>query len=185
MFNIPTYLIEQQVLATAATTITFDVATLVAAMNVSWTPRHLLVRVNGRSDRASTRDTTVLQFNGDTGANYNVQFVHSDTTATAVRQSDQTEMPSTAGVADSADANVFGGGMILIPDALSTRSHKSIVALSGAVEAQSIVLAGRWASTAAITSILLQPQVGTNFMTGSTFDLCVVDESFNHTEEII
>jgi len=183
MFNIPTYLIEQQVLAADTDTVTLTYT----APSVAWTPRHLLIRINARTGRGNTRDTINVRFNGDTGANYNTQRLSAvASSAAAGRLSAQTSLVDIIeAAADSASANVFGGGELLVPDAFSTRSHKSVVAFSGGAEAGVRANAGRWADTSAITSVTLRSDNSADLLTLSTFDLCVVDESFNHTEEII
>tara|TARA_R110000823_G_scaffold37949_1_gene102610 strand:- start:47 stop:1216 length:1170 start_codon:yes stop_codon:yes gene_type:complete len=56
--------------------------------------------------------------------------------------------------------------------------------MSGRVEDFLRAGAGRWANTAAITSVTLYLDAST-FTAGSTFELCVVDESFNVSETIL
>jgi hypothetical protein len=80
------------------------------------------------------------------------------------------------------NANQWTPGEILLPDALSTRTHKSALSYSGRYDTVVRTAAGRWASTAAITSVTLYAAPDSSFApfaAGSTFELCVVDESFN------
>ena len=183
MFNIPTQRLAKVTVTEPTTDVTLSVNPIVIAA-LSFTPRHLVVRVNGRLDGAFTWGSTEIQFNGDTGANYSTQRLEgAGTNATATRANGVTSLYSVIMPGDSAAANAFGGGEVLIPDALSTRTHKSSIALSGAHELNVRTVAGRWASTAAITSVTIGAFTD-DFMAGSTFELCVVDESFNIDEQI-
>ena len=186
MFNIPTYLIEQQILTAAAASVTFDDITAQVAAITAWTPRHLLLRVNGLTDGGYDLSTMKMQFNGDTGNNYHDQRVQGDgSSATAARRDSQNHYLGLF-IPDQATGGTsgYGGGSVLVPDAFSTRSHKSILSFGGAIEDRVYAVAGRWGNTSIITSVVLTPDGG-DWVSGSSFDLCVVDESFNHTEEII
>ena len=76
MFNIPTQRLAKVTVTETTTAVTLSVNPIVIAA-LSFTPRHLLVRVNAKT--ASTagyeRDNIQLQFNGDTGSNYNVHYL--------------------------------------------------------------------------------------------------------------
>lgn len=180
MFNLPTYLLEQQVLTSTASSVTFTYS----APDVSWTPRHLLVRVNARSARAASIGSIEINFNDDnTETNYHRQRLTGvSTTVAAARGDDDQWMGCPAA---NAGSNAFGGGECLVPDAFSTRSHKSFVAFSGEAEEGIRLAAGRWANTAAITKVEVLEATGANFEVGSTFDFCVIDESFQFSEQII
>ena len=174
MFNIPTVTVAKTTLTGTSSSVTLTYV----APSVAWTPRHLVVRVNGKSNYSSyDRDNIEFQFNGDTGSNYNYQYLSGvGTSANCARYSAQTKLY--VGQTSGDDANWFGGGDVLIPDALSTRTHKSVIAFSGSNEDIVQTVAGRWASTAAITSVTISA-TNASWLTGSTFELCVVDESFN------
>ena len=179
MFNIPTVTVAKTTLGSAASSVTLTYA---APGGVSWTPRHLLVRVNAKSTATAAVVGGRITFNGDTGSNYNSEELYAvGTGLTASRNSSITAYYM--GGLDGNDSNEFGGGELLIPDALSTRTHKSLVNFTGANEAFTGLAAGRWASTAAITSINYYASSG-NLDAGSTIELCVVDESFNIDEQI-
>ena len=185
MFNIPTQRLAKVTVTETTSAVTLSVNPIVIAA-LSFTPRHLVVRVNAKT--ASTagyeRDNIQLQFNGDTGSNYNVHYlagVGSSTGAARINGAATYLMGQTA--AD--DAYWFAGGECLIPDALSTRTHKSIISLTGSNEDIVQAVAGRWASTAAIVNVTFTCYQSPNqWLAGSTFELCVVDESFNIDEQI-
>ena len=180
MFNIPTVTVASETLGSAASSVTLTYA---APAGVSWTPRHLVLRVNAKSTTTAAVVGGRLQLNGDTGSNYNSQELYGvGTGKTATRDSSVTSY--FMGGLDGNDSNEFGGGELLIPDALSTRTHKSLLNFTGANEAFVGLVAGRWASTAAVTSINYSASSG-NLDAGSTFELCVVDESFNVSETIL
>tara|TARA_R110000824_G_scaffold232619_2_gene420738 strand:- start:340 stop:882 length:543 start_codon:yes stop_codon:yes gene_type:complete len=180
MFNVPTYLIEQQILTAAASTITFDEITAQVAAITDWTPRHLYIRWNVRA--TSGTPNFRVRLNGDTASNYHIEDLdaYSTTTASLVETADHFGLPTNI----TSDANEFSSGFILFPDAFSTRSHKSAITLSGRVEDFVRTGTGRWANTSAITSLIMYVDSST-LVAGSTLDLAVVDESFNHSEQII
>lgn len=94
--------------------------------------------------------------------------------ASAVRSSAQTSL--LFGILSST-SNEFSGGEFLVPDAFSTRSYKSLVALSGQVEDSVHSSGGLWLDTSAITSVTIFTSAST-FASGSVFDLAVVDEMY-------
>ena len=174
MFNIPTQRLAKVTVTETTSAVTLSVNPIVIAA-LSFTPRHLVVRVNATND--TSVDDLLLRFNGDTGSNYNRQYLFGNSSTKAAGRDTNSTFINTGAYPGGTD-NVFGGGEILIPDALSTRSHKSTISLTGAAESYVMSITGRWASTAAITSVTLIANNQT-FAAGSTFELCVVDESFN------
>jgi hypothetical protein len=180
MFNIPTVTVAKNPTIGSGETASSVTLTYVAP-SVAWTPRHLLVRTH---TIGTTGNPNILtRFNGDDGSNYNVQAMDAfGTTKGGARITGATSMAISGNI--GATANIFTSGEILLPDALSTRSYKSALNMSGrAEEYLRAGGAGRWADTAAITSVTLFTDSST-FAAGSTFELCVVDESFNIDEQI-
>tara|TARA_R110000764_G_scaffold193622_1_gene278950 strand:- start:1940 stop:3544 length:1605 start_codon:yes stop_codon:yes gene_type:complete len=182
MFNIPTVTVAKTTLTGTSSSVTLTYV----APSVAWTPRHLVVRVNGKTDRTgNSRDEVNVKFNGDTGTNYNYQALYGYASSSeAARYSGVAGLNVGWIATDNTASTVFGSLEAMVPDALSTRTHKSVVAFVGAAEDGIVASAGRWASTVAITSVTMSPVTGTNFKAGSTFELCVVDESFNINEQI-
>jgi hypothetical protein len=184
MFNIPTVTVAKTTLEAAAETVTLTYV----APSVSWTPRHLVIRWSARSNEAVSVERGVsLRLNEDTGSNYNDQRLDGAVEAeTAGRATDATNIANIGvDTGDSSAAYGWSSGEFIIPDALSTRTDKSVVGFSGAIEQRVRIGAGRWANTAAITSISLSQDGSGAFLAGSTFELCVVDESFNVSETIL
>ena len=178
MLNIPTVTVAKTTLTGTSDSVTLTYV----APSVAWTPQHLLVRTDTKS--VGAEQDVFIQFNGDTGSNYNYQRVIGyGTTKAAERISDSgSQKFATSPVSTAAEE--FSSGEMLIPDALSTRSHKSTISLTGNIEDRVSAYGGRWADTAAITSVTLT-QNSLAFAIGSTFELCVVDESFNVSETIL
>lgn len=175
MFSIPTEVIAKITITETTDTVTLPVNPLTIAA-LSYTPRHLVARMNFKQE--SSNNSSHIQFNRDTGSNYNRQHMQgSGSTASGGRATSGTGIHIGQG---GSDANQFLVNEILMPDALSTRSHKATVSLNNAAEASVQVITGRWANTAAITSVTMFTEgSGVHYSAGSTFELCVVDETFN------
>ena len=174
MLPIPTRTIAQTTLTGTSTSETLNVGT----PSLPFTHRHLVFRWNAQSDNDNTTISLFLQLNGDTGANYNVQrIVGAGSSDTASRGTGATSFNHLCFPGDATSSSAFGGGELLIPDAFSTRTHKSMIATCAAVEDNLRLVTGRWANTDAITSVTVLPQLG-NFVAGSFFELAVVDEMF-------
>ena len=172
MLGVPTVTIVKTELgsgeATDSVTLTVDTSML------SFDARHLVVRANVIHD--STDDGVYFRLNADAGSNYNSQHINAvGTTETATITNGQAQIQLWK--ADD-ESNIFGGGEWLLPDALSTRTHKNIIGTGGHGETYGLwFICGRWANTAAITSVTFLV-TGGDFDEGSTFELCVVDEDY-------
>ena len=181
MFNIPTVTVAKTTLTGTSSSVTLTYV----APSVAWTPRHLLLRVNGRTTRGTTNAHVEIRLNGDDGSNYSSQFLNAEGTTTAAAISTDKDylwrcfVPGTS-VASAA----FGGGECLITDALSTRTFKAFLGQAATVEAYLQLEAGRWENTAAITSVTFLADAN-QMAIGTTLELCVVDESFNIDEQIL
>ena len=184
---VPVFLLEKQELTSAVASVIFsDIDSLVAKWNTiaGVTSRHLVVLTNVASDQATTEQLFQARFNGDAGANYNIQRLQgTSSSASAAEYSNQSaltrfNMPGTS-YPDS-----FGGGTLLVPYAFNTSNHKSTLYLTGSVEETVVACVGRWASTSAITSVTFSPNSG-NFAAGSTFWLGVVDERYLVEEDLL
>jgi hypothetical protein len=118
----------------------------------------------------------ILQFNGDTGANYTTRRLEGNGTGAASDTATSgalygSFMPMSAA---SATANTFGNGEAYIPNytgsALKSFSTDS-VAETNATATKMSMCAALWNSTAAITSILIRSYAGNNLVQYSTFYL--------------
>jgi hypothetical protein len=126
---------------------------------------------SARSDRADTSDNIIISFNGST-ANLSFRYLQGNG-ASAYSSSGSTGYVGTQD-ASTATANTFGNAEYYIPNYRSA-NFKSVssdsVDETNATNAYATLTAQLWSNTAAITSINLKPQVGSNFVANSTFSL--------------
>jgi len=182
---VPAMVLETQTLAAPAASVTFsNIDTLVAYWDTtaSVTSRHLVISINAQSADAVNQRDVELQFNGDTGANYNYEYLEGQAASAANIVSGATQIVTFPISGTAVDVDAFGGGTVLIPHAFNTTNHKALLSFGGAAEDEVEVVMGRWAGTDAVTDILLEPSAG-NFATGSEFILAVVDERYLVEEE--
>lgn len=160
---------EEVSVATAQVTLTVDLTDLPFDSDDAL---HLVLLANASNSSGSVGCN--VQFNSDTGANYNSQYIRGNSStdsaapATAANAIELAIMPG-------GDSDIFGSVEDVVTDAFSGRSHKSLVTVSGAAENYVQSLAGRWASLAAITSVTFTA-ASNNWIAGSTFELAVADE---------
>ena len=161
-YAVPKNLIERQELEADTATITFS--------DIPQTYDHLELSIYARSNRASSVDDMFVYFNGDTTAgNYSAQRL-SGTSGTVSASTSATEPSITTIAAANATANEFSAGCITIYNYTKTDRHKHHLASVG-TPSRTTLNSNRWASTAAITSITLDPVSGSNFLTGTTIEL--------------
>ncbi len=188
MLNLPIKILRTIEIEAARATIEFDdIAERVAQWDAvaRVTSRHLVLIVNAASEDAVAKRAVEITINADAGATYNHQTLTGENAVDdADRQDGINALFEYPGGTDypfaipgTTYANAFGGGTILIPHAFNTTNHKVALALGGAVEDYVSTVVGRWASVAAITSLILSPDTG-NFVAGSTVSLGVIDERY-------
>ncbi len=139
--------------------------------------KHLMGYFLARSDRASNVFESVdIQFNGDTGSNYD--SINSDFFGTA----DQVDVGEAIGAAqaqigsitgNTGVANTPGGFTFYVPNYGGTTFHKTFHSQGGVVYANSttnlhnVIYSGKWRSTSAITRIVLKTRNSSNFIAGT------------------
>ena len=176
MFRLPLRVIGKQKLSGVAASVTFTLADY----SIPSGTRHLAVIWNGA--KTATADMALLQVNADTGANYNEQLlVGTGAVAAAARVTGETSIR--LGQAPTG-ANLFGGGMIVIPYYAGAANHKATLSFGGEVENRIDAIAGRWANVAAITRIDILTSSST-FVANSIFWLCAVDERYLVEEQLL
>lgn len=112
-----------------------------------------------------------MQVNSDTASNYSRTYLLGDgTSPISGRNSNATvfSIPSISG--QSVNAGVFTPIIINLQNYANTTTYKTFLARSANAKGYEGATVGLWRSTAAITSILVQPSAG-SFNTGSTFTL--------------
>lgn len=157
---------------------TYSITTNTSSITFSSIPStyaHLQLRLIARTDRASTVDGVLLQFNSDTdNANYKGHFLYGDGSTVGSAAEDEAGLavyrPSSANAASS----IFGAAVTDILDYKSTNKYKTLRYLGGVDfngSGEVYFGSGLWLSTSAITSITVKPRTGTNFVQYSHFAL--------------
>jgi len=138
------------------------------------TYKHLQVRLIARDSRAVTLEAYLIQFNGDTAANYSDHMLYGDgASAAAYSNVSASSMSAYAIPSANASASVYGAGIIDILDYANTSKYKTIRTSTGVDNNGSGVISigsGNWRSTSAVTSITIAAQVG-NWQANSSFAL--------------
>jgi hypothetical protein len=128
--------------------------------------RDLVLVCTGTSANTSV-NSIQIQFNGDTGTNYSYVLSQGVGSTASSLSGTITAMPVGLTISSSVNVNIFQ-----IMDYSATNKHKVVLARANSMgESYIRVTAGRWANTAAITSVLCKIDTGANFSTGSTFAL--------------
>ncbi|MEE9573469.1 MAG: hypothetical protein V3W20_10505 [Candidatus Neomarinimicrobiota bacterium] len=166
--------IAQNTLTGSVVSVTFD--------SISDKFRHLMLFTQTRTNRASNADRMLIRFNGDTGTNYDTvegRFVSNNTRSSsgAINQTSG-RIGFVAG--NTSPADVYEAATTLIFGYKQTDRHKFATtdynyhSRSGIATDQMLFSSGAlWNPVviAAITSITLLPEFGTNFVSGSIFAL--------------
>jgi hypothetical protein len=114
---------------------------------------------------ASSEGAYTLQFNSDTGSNYSTTFLYGDgSAASSGRVSNQTTIY--AGRATTTQGN----GIAHIQNYSNATTYKTVIS-RGNNSSLTIAYVGLWRSTAAINSIKIANETGSNLSSGSTFTL--------------
>ena len=156
--------IASTTLGSAASSVTFG-----SGGTLPQTYTDLILVMEVKSSYNSTVDGGCIRFYGDTGSNYSItRLAGSGSSATSDRQSSATTpIVRIAGNTGSASTPVI----YHIMSYSSSSVYKTGLVTSS--ESQSLITKGvlLWCSTAAITSIVVFPENGPNFNSGSTFSL--------------
>jgi hypothetical protein len=166
-------LISSQVLGSSAASVTFS--------SIPSTYKDLVLKTSIRTDYASTIDYLFMTINGDTSAKYSwTRLQGNGSAATSGRQAASAPTPASGTIyfgfldGNTTTSNTFANGEIYIPNYTSTTS-KQISTYSAtennATQAFIDAFANLYTGTSAISSLLLQPQSGNNFVSGSSFYL--------------
>lgn len=118
----------------------------------------LVVLITGRTNQATTTSNLLLQFNGDTAANYNSVLLWGNGSVpqndTAFSAAYIYAGPMLSG--DVSTSSMFGNASIYIPNYTGSNSKPVIgdgVTEDNATTRYTVFCSGRWSGTSAITSI--------------------------------
>lgn len=156
---------------TALATVTLQAATpTVTFSGIPNTYRDLLLVVNAKTDRtAFDQDGLSIRLNGDANNHSRVTMLGR---ASNERLSDTA---SSLAVPLAGNAGQLGTILIQVLDYSATNKHKTALVRSNqnspSVSGVVAATAGRWASNVAVSSVVLTPEAGPNFVAGSTFSL--------------
>jgi hypothetical protein len=158
-------LIESQVLAATATSVTFS--------SIPQTYKHLQVRFTSRFTDAFTSSNFSFRVNGDTAANY---ASHRITNQSASISADNLSATSTPYLGfmpgGSTTANTFNSGIIDLLDYTSTVKTKTFKAFIGSESSSRMSIAGGlWNNTSAVTSLTFREPSGLTLAIGCRFSL--------------
>ena len=164
-----------------ATTTLGSSASSVTFSSIPATFTHLQLRVLGRTDRAgSAYDAFLIKVNNDaTAANYTYHYIEGQGATPTAGQENGTyggavvyRLPGT-----SATASIFGATITDILDYRNTNKYTTLRSLGGfdnnsASPAGDIYYGSNlWLNTDAITSLVIVPRTGTNFVQYTQFAL--------------
>jgi len=137
--------------------------------------KHLQIRAMSRGNAATDQDNLLVQFNGDTGANYNSHYVYG--TGSVAAAGAETGSQTTAIVGRVTGANltsgVFGVSIVDILDYTNTNKYTTNRTLCGVDNNGSGIVmleSSLWRNTAAVTSLSLTTGAG-SFIQYSSFAL--------------
>ena len=131
----------------------------------------LMILTSLRSDRSAVVDILELQLNGAT-ANRSSRSLQGD--GSAATSSSYTSGRIALDTAASATSNIFGNGQIYIPNyagSLQKSAFVELVSENNATNAYQQIYSFRWADTTAVNSVILIPNLGTNWVAGSSATL--------------
>lgn len=164
-------LIASQTLAAPAASVVFS--------TIPQTYTHLLLTIDGATTDAALFGQLGIQFNGDTGANYDYEsFSVTGSASGANPQFAQTKLSSVILSGLTATANTSGSGVVWMMNYKNSAFFKNsrtnydrFETLGTTTTYGTGQISGLWRNTAAITSITLFDQSGGNLGTGSSFTL--------------
>ena len=150
---------------------------------------HLQLRISAKSDHTSaSNDDIELNFNGDTDPNYSYhQMMGSEAApSTDAENSDSfIKVSSIQSSATQSGAENYGAVIVNILDYKDDGNKNTTVMGTGGLNritaqlwgnSRSILFMGLWDNTDDVTSIVLAPSGGSNFLRGSSFALYGIQE---------
>jgi hypothetical protein len=167
----PITVLGQQILSVPASSVTFS--------SIPGTHSDLMLTIRGSGADAALVTNMGIQFNGDVAADYDYTFTSANgTSLTAFSASAVTNMYAGSVPGATATANTAGQAVVYVVGYAGTTFNKSMTVDNGWLETQGSTTTyfkrgvfGQWRSTAAITSVTVLNQSGSNFNAGTRFTL--------------
>lgn len=155
----PTYTpLANITLGSSAASVTFS--------SISQGFRDLVLVVNAQAATGSSESYAILRFNSDTGSNYS-RVIAFGTGSAAQSFSGSNLLPITTPLNST---GVRGLSVMNIMDYTATDKHKTVLYRDDNPSVSTVMGAGRWANTAAITTVACV-HFSDTFASGSTFAL--------------
>lgn len=165
-------LISSNTLTSSAASVTFS--------SIPATYTDLVLKVSVRSDRAAAFDNIDMQLNGNT-SNYSRTTLSADgSTVSSSRSSAASRWDLAITNGNTSTSNTFSNGEYYIPNyAGNTAKPASFTGTEEENNATAYMRANAylWNNTSAITSMVLSPSNGTNWLSGSSFYLYGIKNS--------
>ena len=153
--------LAQTTLSSATSTVTFS--------SIPATYRDLIIVADAIGSTTATGGYTGIRFNSDSGNNYSrVYMVGNGSSAVSASESSVNYL--NAFTFPASNSNARASLVFQIMDYAQTNKHKTCLLRETDPIQFTVATAGRWASTSAVTTILLQA-ISNNFGAGSTFSL--------------
>lgn len=116
--------------------------------------------------RSASDTNTIFRFNGDSGNNYSATAMYGDgSSAVSYR------LTSYAFLTSGYTTTNQQTQIVQIMNYANTTTNKTVLVRQSNTGSAAQAIVGRWANTAAITSVVFSLENGTNFASGSTFTL--------------
>jgi hypothetical protein len=160
----------------ATTTLSTGTAS-VTFSSIPATFTHLQLRVIARTDRSNNFDAFIIKANNDgTIANYTYHYVYGDGSSAGAGNENNTYAGAVVYrlPAASAAASIFGSTVTDILDYKNTNKYKTLRSIGGVdLNGSGEIYFGSnlWLSTTAISSLVIVPRTGTNFVQYTQFAL--------------
>ena len=160
----------------ATTTVGGGGSATVSFTSIPATYTHLQVRGIARTNRSgSNQDAIRYRFNSDSGNNYTLHYLYGNGSTAGAGANTSDTQGYMDGITESDNlAGAFGGFILDILDYTNTNKYKTSRSWSGREDNTSGAIwleSTLWMNTAAITSIVFTPNVGTSIDQYSKFAL--------------
>jgi hypothetical protein len=156
------------IITTAGTTCTFSA--------IPQTFNNLMLVVCARTTRSAVNDNVLVGLNGDVSTDYNLQQAYVGGSSAVTGGLTNATTPAAGGVSGATATAARCGCFTSIIAAYAGTTFQKIINTAGSYDAgvsglQSYTTSLNWINNAAVTSIVLTPLTGPNFVVGSSFYL--------------
>jgi hypothetical protein len=155
-------LISSQVLGSSAASVTFS--------SIPGTYRDLRL-VFSATLVSGANASEYIRFNGDSSSSYSSVDMAGNGSTAASGSSSTTQIYSSYVYSDVGATSAPNIVTVDVMDYNATDKHKTVLVRANQAAYATTALAGRWANTAAVTSVVLSVSSGGSFATGGTFYL--------------